>query len=107
MYEPFEGSPRPFHFRLTMTPTSDSLPFDESVELDEIVAAAAKSAEAWNAVAQQLGVENLTLENGTSWRSDDQYGSVVETVWEFSTETTSARSTHAIWGGSRSRCVRP
>jgi hypothetical protein len=97
-YEPFEGSPRPFHFRLTMTPTIDSISFEERVELDEIVAAAAKSAEAWNAAAQQLGVENLTLENGTSWRWEEQYESVVETVWEFSTETTSARSTHMIWG---------
>ncbi len=97
-YEPFEGSPRPFHFRLTMTPTLDSIPFEESVELDEIVASAAVSAEAWNAAAQQLGLEYLTLENGTSSRTDQQYESSVETVWEFSTETTSARATHTIWG---------
>jgi hypothetical protein len=100
LYEPFEGSARPFHFKLTVTPTLDSIALEEPLELDEIGVAAVRGAEAWNAAAQQLGVENLTLENGTSWQDEGREGdeSGVNTVWELSTETASARVTHRTFG---------
>ncbi len=98
LYEPFAGSPRPFHFRLTVSPALDSIVVEERVELDEITAAAAYSAAAWNAVAEELGVENLTLENGTS--SSETSDSDVDTIWELSTETVSARVKHVTWSGN-------
>ena len=94
LYEPFAGSPRPFHFQLTVTPKPDLVAPEEPPVLDSIGAAAAESAEAWNAVATQFGVENLTLEDGTSRQEE----SGVDTVWELSTEVASAHVTHTVFG---------
>jgi len=91
LYEPFVGSPRPFHFQLTVTPKPDLAAPEEPPVLDSISAAAAESAEAWNAVVTQFGVENLTLEDGTT------EGNGLDTVWELSTEFASAHVAHIVF----------
>lgn len=94
LYEPFAGSPRTLHFRLTVSPPLDSIALEEPVELDEIDAAASERAAEWDTVATELGAENLTLKNGTSMSWTDTNDSGVDTIWELSTETASARVKH-------------
>ncbi len=94
LYEPFAGSPRPFRFQLTVTPKPDLVAPEEPPVLDSIGAAAAESAEAWNALVTQFGVDNLTLEDGTSRQEEGG----VDTVWELSTEVASAHVIHTVFG---------
>ncbi|NHZ71130.1 MAG: redoxin domain-containing protein, partial [Proteobacteria bacterium] len=89
LYEAFDGSPRPFGFRLTVIPRPEIAV--ESFRAEPMDSMAIEFGRTWNTVAQRVGVPGVVVDAGTAERKGD--GALL-TTWTLMSDTVTGRLTH-------------